>query len=165
MNLADTPSWTRDVEKALAGTGVLLWSGQPGSSPRQAGEPFGLSKTLRQAVEFNIPDSVRDTVYAGRMFSLCLVDEDGHVIAGMAIDCEPEIGVFWIDAVFVSPSHRGTGKARQLLDAAIKIYEDMRDALPDKPWAGVEMDGVTNGGKALARIAETSSRRSHRVEF
>ena len=165
MSLADVPVWTRDVERALAGTGVLLWSGQPGSSARQAGEPFGLNKTLRQAVEFNIPDSVRDTVYAGRMLSLCLLNDENHVIAGMAIDCEPEIGVFWIDSVFVAPGHRGTGKARQLLDAAIKIYEDMRGALPDKPWAGVEMDGITSGGKALARIAETSSRRSHGVEF
>ena len=45
-------------------------------------------------------------------------------------------GMFWVDAVCVTPSHRQRGKGRGLIDAALRVYAAFVKESPESPWEG-----------------------------
>lgn len=158
MGFGDEPVWAASIDAALAGTGLRLWCGEPADPEEAEGDRLHIRSALRRAVTLDLPDLVGDRRLEGRFFSLCEVSAEGRVVAALAVSCEPETGMFWVDAVYVTPSHRQQGKGRGLIDAALRVYAAFVKESPDSPWEGVGMDPVSAGGRALARRAEAGSR-------
>lgn len=158
MGFGDEPVWAASIDAALAGTGLRLWCGDPADPEEAEGDCLHIRSALRRAVTLDLPDLVGDRRLEGRFFSLCEVSAAGRVVAALSVSCEPETGMFWVDAVCVAPSHRRQGKGRGLIDAALRVYAAWVREFPESPWEGVGMDPVSAGGRALARRAGAASR-------
>lgn len=104
--------------------------------------------TLRSGVS-----AVLTGARAGRYF---VIEEEGGVVAQLMITYEwsdwRDATVWWIQSVYVAPSHRGRGLYRRLYEhvrdaahdsgaAGIRLYVDERNAAAQKVYAALGMDG------------------------
>lgn len=144
--------WCRRISEITRRFGVEVWSGEPHDDQRGEGDRLRMRSALVPASRVALTDPSTEADLECSVFSLCALNDLGEVIGAVAIIIERERGVFWVDAAFVSPSCRGQGLGRRLMEAASAVYHDVVEAFPDHPWSGADLDAVSERGLDIKRI-------------